>query len=174
MAPVSGAEVLSFPGDGADTWSSSGFSDFFRTHHERVVRSTYLVVGSRAAAEDIAQDSFVVAWRHWPRISSYDRADLWVTRVAFRLAVRQARRHRLMSVASRETELVTTADAADAEILEQVAQLPPAQRAAIVLFYFEDRPVAEVAEVLGCAPATARVHLHRARERLRMMLEEAE
>lgn len=165
-------DVLAFSGDGEDVWATSGFSDFFRSHHERVVRSTYLVVGSRAAAEDIAQDSFVVAWRHWARISSYDRADLWVTRVAFRMAVRQARRRRLVSRETRETDLVTTASAADAAILQQVAQLPAAQRAAIVLFYFEDRPVTEVAEVLGCAPATARVHLHRARERLRIMLTE--
>lgn len=40
------------------------------------------------------------------------------------------------------------------------------QRTAVVLFYFEDRPVAEIADLLGCAPATARVHLHKARRRL--------
>jgi RNA polymerase sigma-70 factor (ECF subfamily) len=40
------------------------------------------------------------------------------------------------------------------------------QRAAIVLFYFEDRPVSEIAEILDCAPSTAKVHLHRARKTL--------
>jgi RNA polymerase sigma factor (sigma-70 family) len=167
-----GADVLPFPGEDHDSWGSSGFSDFFRAQHQRVLRSTYLVVGSRASAEDITQDSFVVAWRHWSRIASYDRADLWVMRVAIRLAVRHARRHRVAARDPGETDLITTADPTDGMILAQVARLPAAQRAAIVLFYYEDRPVAEVAEVLGCAPATARVHLYRARERLRVMLEE--
>jgi RNA polymerase sigma-70 factor (ECF subfamily) len=43
---------------------------------------------------------------------------------------------------------------------------------AVVLHYFEDRPVAEIADVLGCAPATARVHLHKARPRLASLLHE--
>ncbi len=46
------------------------------------------------------------------------------------------------------------------------------QRAAIVLFYFEDLPVAEIAHILDCAEPTARVHLHRARKRLAEVLGE--
>lgn len=53
-----------------------------------------------------------------------------------------------------------------------VRLLPLKQRTAVVLFYFEDRPVAEVAQLLGCSPATARVHLHRARRRLAALLGE--
>ena len=50
--------------------------------------------------------------------------------------------------------------------------MPTAQRAAIVLHYYEDRPVAEIASILGCAEATARVHLHRGRKRLAELLGE--
>ena len=55
----------------------------------------------------------------------------------------------------------------------RIRQLPGAQRAAIVLFYYEDRPVAEIAAILGCAEATARVHLHRGRKRMAQILGEA-
>jgi len=51
-----------------------------------------------------------------------------------------------------------------------LARLPRAQRVAVVLHYLEDRPVADVASVLGCAEATARVHLFRARQRLGRLL----
>jgi RNA polymerase sigma factor (sigma-70 family) len=47
-----------------------------------------------------------------------------------------------------------------------VLRLPPSQRAVIVLHYYEDRPVGEIASTLGCREATVRVHLHRARKRL--------
>lgn len=55
-------------------------------------------------------------------------------------------------------------------MLRAVATLPRAQQAAVVLFYFEDRPIAEIADVIGCSEVTARVHLHRARKRLTELL----
>jgi len=64
--------------------------------------------------------------------------------------------------------------ALDLDVLRAVAKLPGTQRAAIVLFYLEDRPVAEVADSLGCSDATARVHLHRGRKRLAELLGEEE
>ena len=59
-------------------------------------------------------------------------------------------------------------------MLASLQQLSPTQRAAVVLHYFDDLPVAEVAEALGCKPATASVHLHRARARLAELLGEQE
>jgi RNA polymerase sigma-70 factor (ECF subfamily) len=53
----------------------------------------------------------------------------------------------------------------------EVRRLPHRQRVAIALFYVEDRPVAEIAAVLGCAEATARVHLLRGRRSLAERLE---
>ena len=70
-------------------------------------------------------------------------------------------------VPSPETETVR-----DDAVLAAVRALPPAQRAAVVLFYFEDRPVSEIAEILDCSPATAKVHLHRARKKLAEFLGE--
>jgi RNA polymerase sigma-70 factor, ECF subfamily len=46
------------------------------------------------------------------------------------------------------------------------------QRAAVVLFYFEDLPLSEIASILRCSEATVRVHLHRARKRLAELLGE--
>jgi RNA polymerase sigma-70 factor (ECF subfamily) len=153
--------------------ASTAFNAFFGSHHAGVVRAVYLVVGRRDVAEDIAQEAFLVAWRHWSRVSSYERGDLWVRRVAVRLAIRHAGRPRLVARAPQESDLVRSAEETDVDLLRQVSALPPAQRAAIVLFYFEDRPVAEVAEVMGCAAATARVHLHRARATLALEYQEA-
>jgi RNA polymerase sigma factor (sigma-70 family) len=61
---------------------------------------------------------------------------------------------------------------ADVDVLRAIRDLSGMQRAAVVLFYFEDRPLAEVADMLGCTESTARVHLHRARKRLAEILGE--
>jgi len=55
-----------------------------------------------------------------------------------------------------------------------VAARPKNQRAAIALHYLEDRSIAEIAEILDIAPATARVHLHRGRAALRATLGDRE
>ena len=55
-----------------------------------------------------------------------------------------------------------------------VRQLPPRQAAAVALHYLEDRPVTEVAAILGCAEGTAKAHLHKGRAALARLLEHPE
>ena len=58
----------------------------------------------------------------------------------------------------------------DHELWSAVGSLPGRQRAAVVLHYLEDRPVREIAEILGCSQSTAKVHLHKARTNLSQRL----
>jgi RNA polymerase sigma-70 factor (ECF subfamily) len=60
----------------------------------------------------------------------------------------------------------------DLDVADAVNRLPRGQRVAIVLHYYEDRPVAEIARILGCTESTARVHLHKGRKRLAELLRE--
>lgn len=145
---------------------------FFREEFPAVVRTVALVLHDVSRAEEIAQEAFIELLARWKRISRYDRPDAWVRRVAVRLAVRTLRRDRLRQKLERSTEAPTRFAPLDIDVVRAVAVLPSSQRAAVVLYYFEDRPVSEVAEILGCSQPTARVHLHRARKRLRGLLNE--
>ena len=92
--------------------------------------------------------------------------------MAIRLTLRALRRERLWQLVrggllQREPDRPSRHDV-DAAI----RRLPGSQRAAIVLHYYEDRPTAEVAAILGCTESTARVHLHHARKRLALLLGE--
>lgn len=153
------------------TDEGSDFEMFFRAQYAAVARVAYLMTGDRAAAEDVAQESFVRLYARWGRVSRYERPDAWVRTVAVRLAQRAARKRRaeLPAVADAATTPVTRHDP---ELWEAVLSLPRAQRAAVVLHYYEDLPVDEVAAILDCAPSTARVHLHKARKRLGSLLGE--
>ena len=91
----------------------------------------------------------------------------WIYRTAFRLAAEELRRER------RRPEPLTLGHAGAPEVGDLIAalrKLSPNQRAAIVLRYEADLPIEQVARRMGIAPPIVRVHLHRGRKRLRVLL----
>jgi RNA polymerase sigma-70 factor (ECF subfamily) len=148
------------------------FTSFFRREFAPVLRTVELIVRDHGRAEELTQDAFVQLMRHWAKISGYERPDAWVRRVAIHLAIRSLRRDRLWQLV--RSRLVPTEPARPSrfDVDGAIRQLPGSQRAAIVLHYYEDRPTAEVAAILGCSESTARVHLHHARKRLAELLRE--
>jgi RNA polymerase sigma factor (sigma-70 family) len=153
------------------------FSWFFRSEYPTVVRTVTVVLQDREQARDIAQEAFIQLMAHWDKVSCYDRPEAWVRRVAIRLAMRGLRRDVLRRAKERlggpPQPIAGSGDVPAAlDLMSAVRRLPPAQRAAVALFYYEDQPVSEVAAIMGCTPSTARVHLHHARERLGRLLAE--
>ncbi len=132
------------------------------------------VTGNALSAEDIAQEALVRAYRRWDRISSFDKPGAWLRRVTINLALSNRRRAATEFKARLRLGAEPSLSAAPAqhdEVWAAVRGLPGQQRAAIALHYLEDRPVAEIAEILDCAESTAKVHLHRGRTALAAMLD---
>jgi RNA polymerase sigma-70 factor (ECF subfamily) len=154
------------------------YARLFDAEFPRVRRTVHVLMGNAAAAEDVTQDAFVQLLLHWPKVSRYERPDAWVRRVAIRLAVRNLKREGRRQVVEVRSELGADArdtygpDAPDLDLLAAVRALPPKQRAVLVLFYYEDRPMKEIAQTLGMSESTGFVHLHRARRRLGELLGE--
>ena len=138
---------------------------FFRTEYPAVLKTAYLITHDREAARDVTQEAFIQLLRHWRKVSRYERPDAWVRRVAIRIAVRHSRHMRLERSIQAEP-VAPSGQQMDPDLVREIRGLPAMQRAALVLFYFEDRPVSEIAEILDCAPSTAKVHLHRGRKNL--------
>lgn len=153
----------------------SEFTWFFRAEYPQVVQTVYLILRDAGRAEDIAQEAFLALYARWKRISRYERPDLWVRRVAIRLAMRLAGRERMRVDRERGAPSAPPLPEplrADPDLVRALRTLSWTQRAAVVLFYFEDRPAAEIAHILGCAESTVRVHLAHARSRLAELLGE--
>jgi RNA polymerase sigma-70 factor (ECF subfamily) len=148
------------------------YTAFFRDEFPAILRTIELMLRDRARAEEITQDAFVQLYLNWAKVSRYDRPEAWVRRVAIRLMMRSVRRDRLWRLV-RGGLLPSTPDRPTRyDLAGAIRQLSGGQRAAIVLHYYEDRPVAEVATILGCSESTARVQLHRGRRRLAQLLGE--
>ena len=163
----------------------ASFEDVFRADHRAVVAIALALTGSRAVAEEVAQEAFLRAHQRWDRIGTYERPGAWVRRVAINLALSDQRRRTSERRAIARLELVRDDDGDRAagvveadEFWAAVRELPPQQRTAVVLRYVEDRPVADIAEILEVAEGTAKAHLHKARRalarRLTIDLEEEE
>lgn len=137
------------------------FAAFYAATFERVVRDLRPMVGSDA--EDVSQEAFLVASRRWDVVAGLDRPDAWVRRVALRMGARRARRaHHGLRLEMASSPPVTT-PAPDLDLAAAILGLSDRHAAAIRLHHLEDRPVAAVAELLGCSEGAAKVTLLRAR-----------
>lgn len=149
------------------------YTTLFRAEYPIVLRSVFLVTGDRGRAEEITQDSFAKLYAQWRRVARYDRPDAWVRRVAIRMAIRAAARERRRpALESQVGTSLASAALPDVDLARAVESLSPQQRACVVLYYFEDRSVPEITDLLEIAEPTVRVHLHRARQRLFDLLKE--
>lgn len=135
------------------------------------------ILGQPEEAEEAAQEAFVRAWNALPGFRGDAKFSTWLYRIVTRRAfdrLQMIRRRRGREAPVEEADALPGAEAPDpaagqrARLLETLVQsLPDAQRAAITLFYFEERSVNEVAETLGMPPNTVKTHLARARAALR-------
>ena len=149
----------------------------FRAHYRSLVQSLAVISGGdKEAAADAVGDAFLELEENWDKVVTYENPSAWVRRVALNRLSNQrrslARRARaLLRLQSQEGETPERARATDLALKGELGRLPLKQRAAIVLFYFADLSVAEVAEAMGVTEGSVNQHLHRAREALRMRLE---
>ncbi len=158
---------------------AAGFEAFYRREYPAVVALAYALSGRTGAAEDVAQEAFLVAHQHWATVGGYDKPGAYVRRVVANMAVSQGRRRAaearaLKRMVGRREADGSMLDPPDAQFWRAVRSLGGRQAQVLALHYLEDRSAEEIGEILGCAPATVRVHLHRGRAALESRLGEAE
>lgn len=166
-------------GSAAAVGASETFEEFYAREFPAVVGLAFALSGSRTASEDLAQEAFLAAHRDWDRVGMFDRPDLWVRRVVANKSMSMFRRRyaearALTRLAAGTATTVPALSADDAEFWAAVRSLPRRQGQVIALHYLDDRPVAEIAEILGTATGTVKKHLHDGRRTLvhRLRLEE--
>lgn len=168
----------------ANRGDEEAFLVLYRGHRDTVFRFAYRLLGSVEAAEDITQDCFLSALKHPERFDER-RASLrtYLCAAARNLAMKHFRRAgREIAIeetpgdfvygrAAPEQPLSKLLDEESSETVRRaVAELPPLQREALVLFEYEDFTLVEIAAITGADTGTIKARLYRARERLRRTL----
>jgi len=146
------------------------FEEFYRREQPRLLVLAR-ALGGDLAAEDVAQESMLLAYRQWPRISQLASPVGYVRRVCAHKAVsvvrrRLSERRALVRLVDRPVSTAEPLVGDREQFWAEVRRLPRRQAQVRALFYALDLPVSEVAATLGCAEGTVKVHLSRARSEL--------
>jgi RNA polymerase sigma-70 factor (sigma-E family) len=155
------------------------FEEFVSARLSALLRYATVVTWDPHLAEDITQNVLVVAQARWSRIGALAAPEQYIKRMVVNefLSWRRRKAARVVPL-SREVldgfappqdDGTAARDERDA-MLGLIAALPPRQRAVVALRFYEDMPVEQIAEILGCRPVTVRTHLSRALAALREAL----
>jgi RNA polymerase sigma factor (sigma-70 family) len=164
------------------------FAELVR-RHQSTVRACLrkLTAGNHALADDLAQDTFVLAWRNLKSFRQEARFSTWLYRIATNCWLGDARKRkeellgdRVDAVADDEADAMPHIDAVNADhargaslkldMERAMAVLSDAERAAIVQCYHNDLTHEEAAYVLGCPVGTVKTHVLRGKQKLKAAL----
>jgi RNA polymerase sigma-70 factor (ECF subfamily) len=138
----------------------------YRQEGDRLWRALYAFAGDEDVASDAVAEAFAQALR---RGSAIRDARSWVWRSAFRLAAGDLKRQSGLARGPIPEGAIQDAHP-DEQLLDALQGLTPQQRVVIVLHYYADCPVREIARRTGINPLAVRAHLSRGRKRLRVLL----
>jgi RNA polymerase sigma factor (sigma-70 family) len=171
------------------------FRHLWDAHHAAAMAAALRFCHQRALAEEITQGAFLLAWRGLPRFQAGNPFRPWLMRILYRHALdvmeKQRTYQRPLSLdlddviepevppgSSNHMEMVQTdlqeQVAQREEVRQALAQLSSDQRRVIALRYGADLTEADIAQVLGWPLGTVKSRLNRARERLRVLLNDGE
>jgi RNA polymerase sigma-70 factor (ECF subfamily) len=162
------------------------FAELVR-RHQSAVRATLrkLTAGNHALADDLAQETFVLAWRNLRSFRQEARFSTWLYRIATNCWLAWQRKRREELLGDRDGDVEDEPQSADddpnasddtrgaalrIDMERALATLSDAERAAIVQCYHNDLSHEEAAYVLGCPVGTVKTHVFRARRKLKAVL----
>ncbi|MEV6299238.1 SigE family RNA polymerase sigma factor [Actinoplanes sp. NPDC051861] len=137
-------------------------------------RFAYLLCGDGHQADDLVQEAITKLYARWARISRVDNVDAYVHTMIVRTFLDEKRRGwwrvGLFGTAP-EQQAPERAGIEDRTVVRAaLSQIPPRQQAVLVLRFLCDKPIAEVAEILGCSPGTVKSQTSHGLETLRRLL----
>jgi RNA polymerase sigma-70 factor (ECF subfamily) len=155
----------------AQAGSVSDFEALFRAHWGPAYRAAFLVVRDAAAAEDIAQESFLAAVRALDRFDQRRPFGPWLHRIVVNRAIDWARARALRPEAPPVDGPAPDLPEHDEHLLRELGRLSPEHRAVIVLRYLLEYTPGEIAELLELPRGTVNSRLRRGLDALREQLE---
>lgn len=147
-------------------------------YYDRLIYVAYTYVRDRGRAEDIVQDAFVNAYLKEKQLKDPDRPYPWLVRIVVNgclNAIRKSKREQLAEFVPEEsiasTEDLYMRQSRDKEVYAGIMRLDEKFRMPIILYYFEDLSVREVAYVLDMREGAVKTRLARGREQLKGILQ---
>lgn len=154
------------------------FGELVGRYSGRVYALALAMVHDAQRAEDVTQEVFIRAYERLDGFRGASAFATWLYRIAYNRAVAECRRR---SYGGFDAESCAVAEEPDVERFDEetvarmrraLSRLSPDERALVTFFYEEERPVAEIAQIMGLTLSNVKVRLHRVRGRIRHYMEE--
>lgn len=165
------------------------FADIVEIYQHQLFQICYRMLGNRHEAEDVAQEAFMRAYANIHTFDQKRKFSTWLFRIATNLCIDRIRKKKPdyhLDAEVRGTEGLTMYSQLSNEeklpedellamevqdrVQYEISRLPDKYRAAIVLKYIEELPLAEISEILDLPLGTVKTRIHRGREALRKQL----
>ena len=155
--------------------SAEEFTEFAAIASPRLRRTAFLLCGDWHTAEDLAQTTLAKMFVAWRRVSQLDAVHAYATRTLVNSYLASRRRKRAAELLlSRLPEHSVQPPEPEPElrlmVLDALATLPAKARAVVVLRYWEDLSIEQVADLLGCSPGNVKSQSARSLDKLRAVL----
>lgn len=158
----------------------AAFGKLVLRYQDRILNLAYDFLRDYESARDVAQDVFVKSWRNIRDFEEKSKFSSWLYRIAINTcldAQKKRQKNRGASIVDQNLDnselLINQPDhieTIDDELTAALNHLSQNQRTAVILRYFHDKSVHDIAEVIDCSDATVRIHLHRAIQTLDTLL----
>ena len=173
---------------------AAGNEDMFNALYEATYKMVYLqaqkILHDQDAAESVTQDVFVTVYRNIGKLENPEALRSWIGGIAIRLALKQRQTsaqapeldidsEQMMDLLDKSPQVATPETAlCDAEsgkiIAELVDQLPQAQRATVLLYYYDSCAIRQIADIMECSEGTVKSRLNYARKAMQQLIEQTE
>ena len=150
---------------------AQAFARLVRRHERRVFRLAGRFFDSREEVEDAAQETFLTVWSKLHTYRARAPFEHWLTRVCLNCCYGRLRRRPPETELEREPPAAPRSPDARLEVEGLLARLAPKDRFLLTLLHGEELTVAEIADLTGWGRSKVKVRAHRARKRLRALLE---
>lgn len=170
--------------NGTEESRKRAFDILYHAYSKELLRTAYLITGNVSDSEDIVQESFIKCYCHIGELKKEEQFKVWLFQIMKRTAwcyCKKNRKERPMDNAVQEQmENEYTASALDEYlqseteqiIKEQISKLDTKHRLVIVLYYYNQMSVKEIAKVADCLEGTVKSRLYAARKQLSIGLKE--
>ena len=165
----------------------AAFEELVVRHQELVFSLAYKLTGNREMANDVAQESFIRAWKAIEKFRGDSTFSTWIYRITVNTAWtlrKKAKKHNTLNIddtyepividEKKDPELVAINSDLSSVLVSALGKLPLEQRIIVELKNIEGRSHKEIADYLDISVTAAKVRLHRAHQKLRLILEEVD
>ncbi len=149
--------------------------------YQQPVRRFFLhqTLGDRMLSDDLAQDTFIRAYRSIHQFQQLSSFKTWLMSIAYRVWMDYLRKKKTLSPEQELSENSVASELSGSspgetswDIYTALSQLSDIERTCVTLFYIDDLPGDRISQITGLPPATVRSHIHRGKQRLSSFLKQ--